>query len=147
MKKKMIAWFIKIAWPVIKFVIVNFGTEITSYVFNLLKVNAKKRSIFKAEEAMRKAEDAEREAENAEDPELKVQYFEIAKAYKEEAEYHKKFINDFIEEIEKSSADILKNVQKEVSKVEAEDLFIFDKKQGTLKPVEDKKLLENKTND
>lgn len=143
----MIEWFIKIAWPVIKFVIVKFGTDIARYVFNLLKLNAKKRGIAKAEETIRKAEHAEREAEAAEDPGLKVQYFEIAKAYREEAEYHKKFVNDFMEEIEKSSVDILANVQKEVSKVEAEDLFVFDKKQGTLKAVEDRKLLENNTND
>ncbi|MFC4025148.1 hypothetical protein ACFOUV_15240 [Oceanobacillus longus] len=63
------------------------------------------------EEALKNTRNTERAAESTNDSTEKLQYYEVAKSYKEEAEYHRRFLTDFIEETEKSSAEIL-NIDK-----------------------------------
>ncbi|SHG58825.1 hypothetical protein [Ornithinibacillus halophilus] len=146
MKKKVIEWFIKFAWPAVKFVIINFGQTIAKFIFESLKARAREKSINKMEEALKHAKNAEKAAESTNDPKEKMQYYEVAKAYKEEAEYQRRFLADFLDEIENSAIDILETVQQKSSEVEVEDLFIMDKKQGKLKAVENQEILDYKSN-
>ena len=146
MRKKVIEWFLKLGWPAVKFVIINYGQEILNFVFKSLKAQAKNRSIAKMEEALKNARNAEKAAESTDDSKEKLQYYELAKAYKEAAEYQRRFLSDFLEEVEISSKEIMKTVQQKSSEVKAEDLFVLDQKEGKLKAVENQKLLEHNTN-
>lgn len=141
MKKKVIEWFLKLGWPAVKFVIINFGQEILNFAFDSLKEQSRKRSIAKTEEALKNASNAEKAAESTDDSKEKLRYYELAKAYKESAEYHRRFLNDFLEEVEISSKEIMKTVQQKSSEVKAEDVLVLDKKEGKLKAVENQKLL------
>ncbi|MGG2081640.1 hypothetical protein [Lysinibacillus pakistanensis] len=146
MKRKVIEWFLKLGWPVVKFVIINFGQEILNFAFKTLKEKARNRSTAKMEEAMKNARNAEKAAESTADSKEKLQYYELAKAYKDEAEYQRRFLSDFLEEVENSSKEIMKTVQQKCSEVKAEDLFVLDQKEGKLKAIENQKLLEHNTN-
>jgi len=146
LKKKVIEWFLKLGWPVVKFVIINFGQEILNFAFNSLKAKARNRSTAKMEEALKNARNAENAAESADDSKEKLQYYELAKAYKEEAEYQRRFLSDFLEEVEISSKEIMKTVQQKSSEVKVEDLVVLDQKEGKLKAVENQKLLEHNSN-
>lgn len=129
-----------------KFVIINYGQEILNFVFKSLKEKAKNRSTAKMEEALKNARNAEKAAESTDDSKEKLQYYELAKAYKEAAEYQRGFLSDFLEEVEMSSKEIMKTVQQKSSEVKFKDLFVLDQKEGTLKAVENQKLLEHNTN-
>ena len=146
MKKKVIEWFLKLGWPVVKFVIINYGQEILNFAFKSLKAKAKNRSVARMEEALKNARNAEKAAESTEDSKEKLRYYELAKAYKETAEYQRSFLSDFLEEVEISSKEIMKTVQQKSSEIKAEDLFVLDQKEGKLKAVENQKLLEHNTN-
>lgn len=145
LKKKALEWFIKIAWPIVKFVIINFGREITIFIFEKIKSTVRRKRTAKMEEALNKAKNVENAAEETNNPEEKLRYYEIAKAYKDEAEYQRRFLNDFLEEIENAALEIMETVQQKSSEVEVDDLFTFDKKKGTLKAAENRKLLEHKS--
>ncbi|MFJ7971339.1 hypothetical protein [Psychrobacillus sp. NPDC096389] len=142
MKKKAITWFIKMAWPVVKFVIINFGKEITAFVIEAIKVKVKSKNNAKMEEALKNARNAEISAELTEDQDQKLRFYELAKGYKEEAEYHKRFLSDILDALEESSKEIMETVQQKSSEVNADDVFVLDNKKGELKPVENHKLLE-----
>jgi len=146
LKKKVIEWFLKLGWPVVKFVITNYGQEILNFAFKSLKAQARNRSSAKMEEALKNARNAEKAAESTEDSKEKLQYYELAKAYKVTAEYQRRFLSDFLEEVEISSKEIMKTVQQKSSEIQAEDLFVLDQKEGKLKAVENQKLLEHNTN-
>ncbi|WP_421927398.1 hypothetical protein [Lysinibacillus capsici] len=146
MKKKVIEWFVRLGWPAVKFVIINFGQEILKFAFESLKAQARNRSIYKMEEAMKNARNAEKAAESTDDSKEKLRYYELAKAYKETAEYQRSFLSDFLEEVETSSKEIMNTVQQKSLEIKAEDLFVLDQKEGKLKAVENQKLLEQNPN-
>ncbi|UED81962.1 hypothetical protein FH508_0008720 [Lysinibacillus sp. CD3-6] len=143
MKKKVIEWFIKLGWPVVKYVIMEFGQEILSFAFESLKQKARNRSKEKMEEALRNAENAEKAAESTEDPKEKLKYYDIANNYRKIAEYQGKFLSDMLDVVESTSKEIMDSVQQKTSKIKAEDLFVLDRKEGKLKAVENQKLLEH----
>ncbi len=146
MKKKAINRFIKMIWPVVKFVITNFGQEITAFVIDTIKIKVKEKSNAKMEEALKNARNAEKSAESTNNPEQKLKFYELAKGYIEESEYHKRFLSDLLNVIEDTSKEVLETVQLKSSEIKAEDLFILDNKQGDLKPVENHKVLEFDSN-
>jgi len=129
----------KMGWPLMKFFIYNYGEKIVMFIFEKLRENITKSKLQKAEEAIKKAENAEAAADKTTVPETKLKYFEIAKAYRDEANRQKEFLHDFFEELENSTAEITQSVQDKINQLEIDDVFLIEEKTGDIKVIDGKK--------
>lgn len=144
MNRQITEWFMKMGWPLIKFFLYNYGEEIVMYIFEKLRKIITDRKHENIAEAMRKAESAEAAAETVNNPEDKLKYYELAKAYRDEADRQREFLRQFTEELENSTLEITKSVQDKINKIEIHDIFEIEEKTGFIKVIDDNKEIKVK---
>lgn len=131
----------KFGWPVIKYVLVNYGKQIAQYVTSEVKEKVRKKKLQKMEAAYARAKENENNAESASSSEDSLRFYEMAKVYKEEGDFHSKSLNEFESEIESIVEGVIEDVVRKSNDIEFDQLFAIEGKE--LKASETEILLED----
>lgn len=142
MKKSVLNWLMKFGWPIIKYVLINYGRQIAYFVSTKIKERFKIKKAQKMEDALNKAHHNEENAKNASSSEESLKFYEIAKAYKEEAEFHRKSMDEFEREIEKIIDSVMDDVVNKSKQIEFDHVF---KIEGKKLKASDKNMLVEET--
>ena len=122
-KKPGLKWLMKFGWPIIKYVLVNYGEQIAKFVSIEIKERIRKKKLQKMDDAFVKAKENEDNAEKAASSEERLRFYELAKAYKDEGEFQRKSLDEFEREIESVIESIVEDVVNKSNKIEFDNLF------------------------
>lgn len=140
MKGPVLKWLLKVGWPIIKYVLVNYGHQIANYVAREIKEKVRAKKVAKMENAIKKEQEYEHFADQATTSEEKLRFSEIAAMHKEEAAFQRKAMEEFEKDVDEVITQICDDVVDKSNQIEFDDLFVIEGKE--LKAAEEQALLE-----
>lgn len=128
MFKKIIEWFVKMAWPVILKFLIKYSDEIIEFIFKTIIVKMNQKRQKQQTEQMAEAEKKFKMAKEEIDPELKKQYYDDAVKQHEQASSFEEKMNVWNDYLNSIKEEIKEEILQNTKDLKAEDIFETGKK-------------------